>query len=624
MKIVDLTTAVGHIKQACEQSAERDGNRRPFFFLVGSGISFPPVPLASVIEGNCQDFAKRMGRTDEPAGKRLVDTYSHWFERAYPQPIQRQRYLRGLMQEKAISHANFRLAHLLLERKIANLIVTTNFDDFLARALLLFGRQSVVCDHPDTVERIDPEDNNDIQIIHVHGSYWFYDCCNLTGEIEERSRASQEKPFNMASLLDNILARHSPLTIGYGGWEGDVVMSALKRRLRTRLPYSIYWFCYRRSDLDTLPAWLKNHQDAYFVLPPDPGPAAVGPAAGLSADNVFDAMIGAFDLAKPELMSDPLGFFASQLGRSLPPAPPRESADDMYSFRSVIEQVEEAKQAVKVKGLGARMEQIRDHLRLSQYREAIQLGAPMVSSDLTVHAMRDLLRCMLTAGWGLDDSSKEELRAYDIVVELGNRLLRRSHKNPEDRRYVEERMAMAMVNKGLALAGAGKSREAIKVYDEVVDRFVKSREFFLRQQAVEALFNKAYTLAAAGQNKPAVSVYNEVVRRFEKAREPEMQEAVARALVNKGIALGDLNRDQEERKAYDEVVRRFRNTDDPDIQAQVAQSLVNKGISLEKARRLAPAKEAYREVIQRFERIRHPELQEKVTDARNNLELLQQ
>jgi hypothetical protein len=55
----------------------------------------------------------------------------------------------------------------------------------------------------------------------------------VTGEIEERSRSSAEHPFDMASLLDNILARHSPLTIGYGGWEGDVVMTALRRRLRS-------------------------------------------------------------------------------------------------------------------------------------------------------------------------------------------------------------------------------------------------------------------------------------------------------------------------------------------------------------------------------------------------------
>src|SRR5262249_28433411 len=155
----------------------------------------------------------------------------------------------------------------------------------------------------------------DVQIIHVHGSYWFYDCCNLTGEIEERSRSSAEHPFDMASLLDNILARHSPLTIGYGGWEGDVVMTALRRRVRTRLPNSIYWFCYRRSDQDTLPGWLKDHPDVYLVMPPEPADEAA-PGAALSADKVFDAMIAAFDLAKPELFDDPLKFFAVQLDSS--------------------------------------------------------------------------------------------------------------------------------------------------------------------------------------------------------------------------------------------------------------------------------------------------------------------
>ncbi len=117
---------------------------------------------------------------------------------------------------------------------VTNLVVTTNFDDFLSQALSLFGRRHIVCDHPRTLERIDLR-SPDVQIIHIHGSYWFYDCCNLNAEISERAKGSSSTSFTMLSTLDDILRTHSPLVVGYSGWEGDVFMNALQRRMSAPL-----------------------------------------------------------------------------------------------------------------------------------------------------------------------------------------------------------------------------------------------------------------------------------------------------------------------------------------------------------------------------------------------------
>lgn len=214
LQLIDLESAANHIHQARKDFNEE---RTPFFFLVGAGISHPPVPLASDIIEYCRVAAEKLDRINPPLGKQSIDKYSHWFQQAYPQPIQRQRYLRNLIDEKAISDANFRLAHLMLEKTITNIVITTNFDDFLSQALTLFGKQHSVCDHPNTVARID-EEQKEIQIIHVHGTYWFYDCCNLHGEIESRSQPSSHTTLTMAALLDRILSRHSPLVVGYSGW----------------------------------------------------------------------------------------------------------------------------------------------------------------------------------------------------------------------------------------------------------------------------------------------------------------------------------------------------------------------------------------------------------------------
>jgi hypothetical protein len=184
--------------------------------MVGAGISHPPLPLAAEIQASCKEEAHAYGKDRPPDSDALIDSYSYWFEQAYPQPENRQLHLRGLMENAFISRANFRLAHLLLENTVTNLVVTTNFDDFLSRALSLFGRRHIVCDHPRTLERIDLR-SQDVQIIHIHGSYWFYDCCNLRGEISDRAKGSSATSFTMLSTLDDILRAHSPLVVGYSG-----------------------------------------------------------------------------------------------------------------------------------------------------------------------------------------------------------------------------------------------------------------------------------------------------------------------------------------------------------------------------------------------------------------------
>src|ERR1035437_2167860 len=179
-KTLSLKKAAWDIHNAC-----KDGGR-PFFFMVGAGISSPPVPLASAIVEELKSQADQEALAQGPPESEPLKAYSWWFEQCFPQPQQRQEYLRSLIDKKPISQANFRLAHLLLNQPITNLVVTTNFDDFLSRALSLFGEQHVTCDHPATTARIDPE-KKELQIVHVHGSYWFYDCCNLAGEVSDRS-----------------------------------------------------------------------------------------------------------------------------------------------------------------------------------------------------------------------------------------------------------------------------------------------------------------------------------------------------------------------------------------------------------------------------------------------------
>lgn len=403
-----LNAAVMEIRQACDELGS-EAHRSPFFFITGAGISYPPVPLAATIIEHCKSVAQRYKRVGAPTGAQTLDAYSHWFGCAYPGARQRQQYLRSLIERKPLSLASLRLAHLLSARRLSNLVVTTNFDDFVARALRLFGTEPAVCDHPRTVGRIDRE-RDDVQIVHVHGSYLFYDCANLRGEVTGRARADEESSFTMVGLLDSLLWTRSPLVIGYSGWEGDVVMSALRRRLRggNPLAQSLYWFCYRRASIDDLPDWLRSSPDVRFVVPDElPATDAVAlpptrastnpptsaarrgtaepagqprPEATLPAFAVFDQLNRAFDVGTPALFDNPIESFANSLEGALPGID--GAVGDPYAFKALIERLHEAAREFANKpaprGTDADLDRLRTLMRESNYAQALPLLAAIL------------------------------------------------------------------------------------------------------------------------------------------------------------------------------------------------------------------------------------------------------
>lgn len=123
MPLLDLNSAIVEIYQAVGQN-RRQGIRSPFFFMVGAGISYPQIPLAAQIQEHCVAEAGAYGKRTAPKSAAAIDSYSHWFDQAYPQPKSRQQYLKDLMKDAGISRANFRLAHLLLEKTVTSLVVT--------------------------------------------------------------------------------------------------------------------------------------------------------------------------------------------------------------------------------------------------------------------------------------------------------------------------------------------------------------------------------------------------------------------------------------------------------------------------------------------------------------------
>ena len=104
----------------------------------------------------------------------------------------------------------------------------------------------------------------DIQVIHVHGTFNFYDCANLEKEID--NVATQSGTISSAQLLSSFLSNQAPIIVGYSGWENDVIMR-LKERLSYTTPLQYIWICYSKQSYINLPGWIKDSDSVIFVVP---------------------------------------------------------------------------------------------------------------------------------------------------------------------------------------------------------------------------------------------------------------------------------------------------------------------------------------------------------------------
>lgn len=214
------------------------------------------------------------------------------------------------------------LAQILNNKKIATTVITPNFDNHLVKSLNLLGNYDVFSAN-NVLDNIALNKNSKtLQIMHVHGTYEFYDCCNLENEIAKIANGQGIR--STAGTIEEFLKSQSPIVIGYSGWEDDVIMSKLKERLQyAALPYSLLWFCFTTKDYEILPAWLKDSDDVIFVLPElkkdmegEINNKEDSPV--LLAEDVLNALITRFGFDAPNLFSNPIQYYIDLIDGFLP------------------------------------------------------------------------------------------------------------------------------------------------------------------------------------------------------------------------------------------------------------------------------------------------------------------
>lgn len=333
-KIVSLQEAINLIWETVEIEQEME-ERCPYLFIVGAGISAPEILTANDIIDQCKKKVEQLYQGDGEKLQRICDVaerlgensakyYSYWFEQAYKNRIHRQQYLKNIMNDSKISKSNLLLAQILNTKIIATTVITPNFDNHLLKSLNLLGNYDVFSADNMLDNIVLNANSKTVQIMHVHGMYEFYDCCNLeSGD----AKIVQEQGFKTtAGTIKGLLKTKSPIVIGYSGWEDDVIMSKLRERLEyAALPYKMLWFCYSGKDYEKLPEWLKENKEVVFVLPEkkmdmrskienreDKAEDTV-----LSAEDVLSAFIARFGFKSPNLFSNPIQYYIDLIDKYL-------------------------------------------------------------------------------------------------------------------------------------------------------------------------------------------------------------------------------------------------------------------------------------------------------------------
>lgn len=333
-KIVSLQDATNLIWETVEIEQEME-EECPYLFIVGAGISTPEILTANGIIDQCKKKVERLCQGDGEKLQRICDVaeslgensakyYSYWFEQAYKNKMHRQQYLKNIMNDSKISMSNLLLAQILNTKTIATTVITPNFDNHLLKSLNLLGNYDVFS-ADNMLDNIALNANSKrVQIMHVHGMYEFYDCCNLENRDVEIIQGQEFK--TTPGTIKTFLKRKSPIVIGYSGWEDDVIMVKLRECLEYEaLPYKLFWFCYSGKDYEKLPKWLKENKEVVFVLPEkkmdmrskieNRENKVEHPV--LLAEDVLSALIVRFGFKSPNLFINPIQYYIDLIDKYL-------------------------------------------------------------------------------------------------------------------------------------------------------------------------------------------------------------------------------------------------------------------------------------------------------------------
>ncbi len=304
-----------------------------YALLLGSGVSTGAgIPTGW---GIVQELVRRAAAAHDPdnpeaAGAAAADPdawwdrngdgqplgYSNLLAALAPTPASRQALLAGFFEpdeedaeagRKVPGVAHRAIAH-MARRRLIRVILTTNFDRLMERALEDAGIPPQVVSSPQGVAGMTPLQHAGVTVIKLHGDYADLEMRNTIDELSTY-------PPELDTLLDRVLDEYGLIISGWSaGW--DKALVAAMERLKSRR-YPLYWDA-RSSKGEAARRLVAQHS------------GVVTPAA--SADDLFTALVDRVDaldrLAEPPLTT---AVAVARLKRYLPDPVRRIDLDDLVS-----------------------------------------------------------------------------------------------------------------------------------------------------------------------------------------------------------------------------------------------------------------------------------------------------
>ena len=304
-----------------------------YALLLGSGVSTGAgIPTGW---GVVQELVRRAAAAHDPASPGAADAaaadpnawwdsngdgrplgYSNLLAALAPTPATRQALLAGFFEPDErdaeaghkVPGAVHRAIAQLAKRGLIRVILTTNFDRLMERALEEAGAPPQVVSSPQGVVGMTPLQHAGVTVIKLHGDYADM---KMRNTIDELSTYAPE----LDSLLDRVLDEYGLLISGWSA-DWDKALVAAMERLRSRR-YPLYWDS-RSSKGEAARRLLTQHS------------GVVLPAA--SADDLFTGLVDRVDaldrLAEPPLTT---AISVARLKRYLPDPIRRIDLGDLVS-----------------------------------------------------------------------------------------------------------------------------------------------------------------------------------------------------------------------------------------------------------------------------------------------------
>ena len=210
---------------------------------------------------------------------------------------------------------------------------------------------------------------------------------------------------------------------------------------------------------------------------------------------------------------------------------------------------------------------------------------------------------------GKEYKATEALRASDLLVQLGERLIR--WDMPES---IEKFMVEPLLKKANILYGEGRQQEAIDTYNIILGK-LDTQDLPLQYRKAYVKSRKAIALGALNEYGNALALYDELIPELEKLTIPSANWLLSQSRFNRAIDLANLRKSEEAILAFDEYVRLYRNAPDGWTQVLVAAAIREKAHILSEIGRINEAIHTCDELITLYGTSQHPQVSRSVIET---------